>query len=192
MTEAGALPIEVREAGEAVEAAAPYWWILLITGSAWILFSIIVLRFDPASVTSISIIFGCAMLAAAAVELFMVFAGRGWARLGHGLLALTCLVIGVVAFVHPGNTFRALAAVFSFYLVIKGTVTVILTLAGGRDVDLWWLALITGFVEIGIGFWAAGYWGRSEALLLVWIGIVALMRGIGELVFAFTLRRATA
>jgi uncharacterized membrane protein HdeD (DUF308 family) len=192
MTEAGALPVEVREARDVAYAAGPYWWILLITGSAWILFSIIVLRFDPTSVTSISIVFGCAMLAAAAVELFLAIAGHGWARLGHGALTLVCLVVGIVAFAHPGNTFRALAAVFSFYLVIKGTVTVILTIAGGRHVDMWWLSLITGFVEIGIGFWAAGYWGRSSALLLAWIGIVALMRGIGEIVLAFTLRKAAA
>jgi uncharacterized membrane protein HdeD (DUF308 family) len=192
MTEAGALSAEVREAREAAYAAGPYWWVLLITGSAWILFSIIVLRFDPTSVSAISIVFGCAMLAAAAVELFLTIAGHGWARLGHGLLTLVCLVVGIVAFVHPGNTFAALAAVFSFYLVIKGTVTVILTLSEGRGADMWWLSLITGLIEIAIGFWAAGYWGRSATLLLVWIGIVALMRGIGEIVFAFTLRKAAA
>jgi uncharacterized membrane protein HdeD (DUF308 family) len=173
-----------------MQATAAYWWIFLVTGSAWILFSIIILRFDYTSVTSISILFGCALLAAAAVELLGVFLASGWARLGHGILALASLTIGIVAFVHPGNTFRALAGVLSFYLVIKGTITVILALAGGRDVDLWWLSLITGIVEVAVGFWAAGYWGRSGALLLAWIGITALMRGISELVFAFTLRKA--
>jgi uncharacterized membrane protein HdeD (DUF308 family) len=94
----------------------------------------------------------------------------------------------VIAFIHPGNTFRALAAVMSFYLIVKGTADVILSLAF-RDVELWWLRLITGLIEVVIGFWAAGYWGRSVTLLLVWIGVIALTRGIGEIVLAFSLRR---
>ena len=192
MSEAGALSADVREAREAMDAAGRFWWLFLVTGSAWILFSIIILRFDYTSVTAVSILLGCALIGASVVELIAVFVASGWARLGHGLLALASLAIGIVAFVHPGNTFRALAAVLSFYLVIKGTVTIILTLAGGRDLDLWWLTLITGIVEVALGFWAAGDWGRSEALLLAWIGITALMRGIGEIVFAFGLRRAAA
>ncbi len=191
MAEVGSYPIDMREAREAVDAARRYWWIFLVTGSLWLLFSIVLLRFDYASVTSVSILFGCAMVAAALVELVETFVSQGWGRAGHGVLAVTAGAIAVVSFVHPGDTFRALAAVLSFYLVIKGLVTIVLALAGGRDVDLWWLALVTGIVELALGFWAAGYWGRSEALLLAWIGITALMRGIGELVFAFRLRGAS-
>ena len=41
-----------------------------------------------------------------------------------------------------------------------------------------------------IGFWAAGYWGPSAVLLVVWVGVIALTRGITEVVFAFKLRSA--
>ena len=40
----------------------------------------------------------------------------------------------------------------------------------------------------GFGFWAAGYWGRSATLLIVWVGVIALTRGITEIIFAFKLR----
>ena len=103
------------------------------------------------------------MLAAGLVELLAVFAAHGWARAGHAALALACIVIGVIAFIHPGNTFRALAAVMSFYLIVKGTADVILSLAF-RDVELWWLRLITGLIEVVIGFWAAGYWVSTVGL----------------------------
>ncbi len=186
MSDAGA---EARAADEAaLDAGARVWWVFLVTGGLWLLFAIIVLRFNWASVSSISILFGCTMLAAGLVELLAVFAAHGWARAGHAALALACIVIGVIAFIHPGNTFRALAAVMSFYLIVKGTADVILSLAF-RDVELWWLRLITGLIEVVIGFWAAGYWGRSVTLLLVWIGVIALTRGIGEIVLAFSLRR---
>ena len=55
--------------------------------------------------------------------------------------------------------------------------------------DLWWLGLVTGIIEIGLAFWAAGYFAGSAALLIVWVGISALMRGITEIVMAFMLRK---
>jgi uncharacterized membrane protein HdeD (DUF308 family) len=40
-----------------------------------------------------------------------------------------CVAIGIVAFVHPGDTFSALPAVLSFYLIVKGMFDLILALA---------------------------------------------------------------
>src|SRR6188472_4466704 len=146
MSDAGAGPAEVREAAEAMSEASRFWWILLVTGAAWILFSIIVFRFDWTSVSSISIVFGCFLLAAGITEFVMIAgATRGW-KIGHALLGVAFVVIGIIAFIHPGNTFAALAAVLSFYFVIKGTFDVVVALSS-RDRDLWWLQLLLGIVE---------------------------------------------
>ena len=53
---------------------------------------------------------------------------------------------------------------------------------------LWWLLLITGIVEILIGFWAAGDFGNAAILLVVWVGVLALTRGISAIIFAFEVR----
>jgi uncharacterized membrane protein HdeD (DUF308 family) len=191
MSEATAYPgTEGRVFEDEADAAARFWWVFLFTGSLWLLFSVVLLRFDYTSVSSISILFGCVMIAAGVMEAVAVFVVRGWARLGHGLLALVCLGVGVVAFIHPGNTFRALAGVMSIYLVVKGTLSVIFALADRKELELWWLRLTIGVVEVLVGFWAAGYWGRSSVLLVAWVGVTALTRGITEIVMAFSLRRA--
>jgi uncharacterized membrane protein HdeD (DUF308 family) len=39
-----------------------------------------------------------------------------------------------------------------------------------------------------IGFWAAGSWGASAALLVGWVGGVALIRGVAEIAVAFQIR----
>ena len=52
------------------------------------------------------------------------------------------------------------------------------------------VALAAGIVELAIGVWALGYPGRSAWLLVLWVGIGALMRGITEIVLAFKLRSA--
>ena len=107
-------------AADARDAATRLWWIYLFTGGAWLLFALIVFRFDYTSVSSISILFGIVMIAAGITEFVGVFLTEGWWRLVAALLALAFIVIGIVAFVHPGDTFAALAAVMSFYFVFKG------------------------------------------------------------------------
>ena len=49
-------------------------------------------------------------------------------------------------------------------------------------------ANVAGIVEIILGFWAAGDFGHKVILLVVWVGVAALIRGISEIIFAFTLR----
>jgi uncharacterized membrane protein HdeD (DUF308 family) len=139
-------------------------------------------------VSAISILFGIFMLAAAVMEFVALAMTHGWRLILHGLLAIAFLVIGIVAFIHPGDTFKALAAVISFYFILKGTFDLIVALATRPENDVWWLGLILGIVEILLGFWAAGNFGNKVILLVVWVGVAALTRGISEIIFAFTLR----
>src|SRR3954452_8558991 len=115
-------------ADRAMRDASGVWWIFLVTASAWLLFAIIVFRFDWTSVSYISILFGIVMLFAGIEELFTVGSVRGGWKIAYGLLGLAFIVLGIVAFVHPGGTFKALAAVLSFYFIIKGMFTIVVAL----------------------------------------------------------------
>src|SRR5262249_6453807 len=54
--------IELQSAQDAVDTL---WWLPIVTGSLWILFSLLLFRFDYASVTAISILFGVVCIAGA-------------------------------------------------------------------------------------------------------------------------------
>jgi uncharacterized membrane protein HdeD (DUF308 family) len=177
-----------RSDRETLSEAGGLWWLFLVTGTLWLLFSVIVFRFDYTTVTAISILFGIVVLAAAVMEVTTLVWTRGWRRILHGLLALAFFVIGIVSFVHPGDTFKALAAVISFYFVIKGTFDIAISLATRPVNDVWWIGFSLGIVEVLLGFWAAGDFGHKVILLVVWVGAAALTRGISEIMFAFTLR----
>ncbi len=57
--------------------------------------------------------------------------------------------------------------------------------------SVWWLGLIAGIVEIVIGFWASQQLVHVRAaLLIIWVGVLALVRGITEIVLAFELKSA--
>jgi uncharacterized membrane protein HdeD (DUF308 family) len=166
----------------------PPWWLMLITGTAWILVSVILLRFDYTSVSSISILFGFVALFAGVAEIGVLFMAGGWWKLLHGLLALLFIVTGIVAFIHPGNTFLALAAVFSFFLIFAGTFDIVLAIATRHEIEVWWLQLVGGIIELALGFWAAGYYGRSAVLLVAWVAAFAIIRGVRDLILAFRVR----
>ena len=172
-----------------LEDAARYWWIFLVPGVAWILFAIIVFRFDWTSVNSIAILFGIVMIGAALNEIGNAAASHGWWRALHGLLSAAFVVIAILSFVHPGNTFKALAGVMSFYFILKGIFDVGMGIFL-HGAPLWWLRLLLGVAELVLGFWAAGDFGHRQILLIVFVGAAALTRGLAEILFAFGLRSA--
>jgi uncharacterized membrane protein HdeD (DUF308 family) len=92
-----------------------------------------------------------------------------------------------VAFIHPGNTFSALAAVLSFYFVIKGGWN-IATSIGLGGLQFRWITFLVGIAELLLGFWAAGYFGHRTVLLVVWVGALALTRAVTDVIEAFAIR----
>ena len=172
----------------AVGRVLPPWWLFLVTGIGWAIVGLIVLRFDYTSVHAISLLFGFVAIAAGVMEIVMVFVVPGWWKLLNAVFALAFIIAGVVAFVHPGNTFVALAAVFSFFLVLAGIWDIIMAIASRHEIEVWWLQLIGGIILLFLGFWAAGDYGRSAVVLIAWVAAYALIRGVRDIVYAFRVR----
>jgi uncharacterized membrane protein HdeD (DUF308 family) len=165
----------------------PLWWILLVTGSLWVIFALLVFSFDYRTVTAISILLGTVLLAAALLEAVGAAGTHGWWRMAHIGLAIAFAVLGALAYVHPENTFNALATVFAFYLFLRGIFDIVVALLA-RPAELWWVGLASGVIQILLAFWAAGDFGHKAFLLVVWVGASALTHGVVQLVTAFRLR----
>ena len=180
--------MEMREDAREVTGS---WWLFLLTGIAWLLVSVIVLRFNITSIASVGALLGVVFIVAGANE-FMAMALRdmGWKWL-HGLLGVLFIIGGIWAFVHPIDAFYELASILGFLLIFKGTLDIVSSVMQKELSELWWLSLITGLLELLLGFWASQqYFAPRAALILVWVGFFAIFRGIGEIVLAFELRRA--
>jgi uncharacterized membrane protein HdeD (DUF308 family) len=166
----------------------PPWWLFLLTGVGWTVVALIVLRFDYTTVRAISILFGIVAIAAGVLEIAVTMLARGWWKLLYAILTVVFIAAGIVSFIHPGDTFVALAAVISFFLVFAGTFDIITAISARREMEVWWLQLIGGIIEIALGFWAAGYYGRSAILLVAWVAAFAIIRGVRDIVLAFRIR----
>ena len=168
---------------------ADSWWVLLVTGILWFLISLIVLRFDLASLAAVGTMLGVVLLIASLNEFFIASVRRGW-RWAHVLVGVVFAVGGVWAFLRPIATFVELAAILGFLLVFKGTLDLVASVATKEEGELWWLGVVVGILEILLGFWASQHLFPARAdLILLWVGFSAMFRGFSEVVVAFQLRR---
>jgi uncharacterized membrane protein HdeD (DUF308 family) len=168
------------------ENAAPVWWVFLITGTAWLVLSLIMFRFDITSAKTIGVLAGIVFLVAGGIEFCMVAVVRsGWWKALNAFLGVLLVAGGIVAFIHPKNAFVAVASVIGFMFLFVGIFDLIV--AFSDRTGLWWVRMITGFICIGIAFWASGAFQRKSILLVAWLGLFALFRGINSFIVAFTL-----
>ena len=173
---------------DVIEEAADRWWLFLVTGIAWLVFALIVFQWDYSTVYAVSILFGVVALFAGVNEFFqIVVSTTGW-KIVHGILGVLFVIAGIWALVHPHNAFATLAALIGFFLLFKGVFDLTVGFMARSQFDLWWLQLVLGVLEIGLAFWVAGTFRREVILLVVYVGLVALSRGITELFLAFKLR----
>jgi uncharacterized membrane protein HdeD (DUF308 family) len=104
------------------------------------------------------------------------------ARLRRRLVGVAA---GIAAFVWPALTLFVLALVTAWSLVINGVVRIVDSVAG-RARELWWLGLLAGVLELGLGLWAIGSPGRELLLLVNLIGIYLIIAGVDAIVVALT------
>jgi uncharacterized membrane protein HdeD (DUF308 family) len=170
--------------------AARLWWLFIVTGSLWLLFGLIIFRFNIDTVTGIGIAVGAFCIAAGVNEFLAVGASRGGWKVLRGGLGVLFVLVGVVALAYPHRTFVEVAAIFSFLLLFKGGFDMFTSLMLRRQMDIWWVPFSVGVLEILLAFWSAGNFGREAVLLVVWVGAAALARGVTEIILAFRLRDA--
>src|SRR3954469_2261075 len=166
-----------------------FWWLLLVTGAAWIVLSIVILRFDYTTVAAVAVLFGVYCLVAAVNETMIgaLSSSTGW-RIAHWLLAVLLVVVGVVSLMNLGATFVTLAAIISFYFIFRGCFDIVMAFAGS-SVPGCWVLLSSGLIELGLGFWAAGSRNVSVVVLVVLVAAGALVHGIGEIALAFQIHQ---
>ena len=176
------------EEREVIEEAADKWWAFLLTGIAWLVFALIVFQWNYKTVYAISILFGVVALFAALNEFLRIAVSTtGW-KIVHGILGVLFVVAGIWALAHPHNAFATLAALIGFVFLIKGIFDLTAAFVTKDEFQLWWLQLIAGVIEILLAFWVAGSFRDQAILLVAYVGVIALTRGITELFLAFKLK----
>ena len=179
---------------DAKEMTSGWGW-YLAAGIAWVLFSFIVLSFNFRTVWAIAIFFGIGFIVGGIMELAVAAVSPGWKWL-YITIGIISIIAGIVALAWPGETFLVLAAIIGWLLLFYGIVDVVVSIGTRHIQDLWWLQLIAGIAMMLLGLWAiapdnqtVSTW-RGTVLLVFWVGIAALMRGISDIIVGFRVRSA--
>ena len=163
------------------------WGWYLGAGIGWVVVGLAILTVQPATIALIGFIVAGLLLVGGAFEIAMALTAPGWRWL-HAVAGVLFVIAGILAFLEPFQTFVGLSILFGWYLVIMGTVVLIVSLGPRAPGSLWGLGVAVGIMEILIGLWAIGYPNRSAWLLILWIGIGAMSHGIADIVSAFHIR----
>lgn len=175
-------------ADEAIRPLGNRWWIFVVTGIGWILFANLILSFSYRTVWAVAVFAGFHLVFAGLSELAiarMVDEMR-WA---HLLLGVMGVVAGLLAFFWPQATFGVLARLVAWVLVIRGALDIVMGLALREEDTWWWLRLVLGVVQIVVAFWIAGRPDASMVVLVLWVGVTAVAKGVGDVILAFRLRQ---
>jgi uncharacterized membrane protein HdeD (DUF308 family) len=165
------------------------WWIFVVSGIVWFAISLVVLRFDESSITTVGVIMGIVFLLAALGELLMLASdlSAGW-KIMNAILGFVFLLGAIWCFVQPEKATWALASVLGFILLVMGSFEILRAVAVKDFNPLWWLGLIAGILLLALAFWASQQLVTVKLnALLFYIGIMAMFRGIGQIVYAFTI-----
>jgi uncharacterized membrane protein HdeD (DUF308 family) len=180
---------------EDMRSATGNWGWFLAAGIAWILFAFILLSFNYRTVWAIALFFGIAFIMGGLMEFAVAAAAPGWKWL-YVLIGIVSIVAGIIALAWPGQTFLVLSAIAGWLLLFYGIIDIVWAFSTRHLEGLWWMQLISGIIMVLLGFWAISpdtatvstY--RGAVLLVVWIGVAALFRGVSDIIVGFRLRSA--
>ncbi len=172
---------------EVLAETSRLWGLLLVSGVLFLILGFVVLSYDTESLAVTSILLGLAFIMGGLSQFALASVAQSWRWLWI-LGGVIGLAAGVVAFAYPGETLVVLGLLLGWFLLVSGIVHVVFAMTN-RDVDGWWLGLISGAIEIGLGAWAAGNPDRSVLLLITIVGIFCVIRGVVDIVRAFRLRK---
>jgi uncharacterized membrane protein HdeD (DUF308 family) len=180
---------------EDMRSATGNWGWFLAAGIAWILFAFILLSFNYRTVWAIALFFGIAFIIGGLMEFAVAAAAPGWKWL-YVLIGIVSIVAGIIALAWPGQTFLVLSAIAGWLLLFYGIIDIVWAFSTRHLEGLWWMQLISGIIMVLLGFWAISpdtatvstY--RGAVLLVVWIGVAALFRGVSDIIVGFRLRSA--
>ena len=178
--------------------ATRYWWLMVVAGVAWLVIAWVVLRADVGSLAAVGVLAGIVFVAAGVNEAAVGSVVTGGWRVLHYALGFLFVLAGLWAFIRPIDTFFALASVLGLILVFSGAFEIARGVASRGENPYWWIGLISGVLLLLLAVWVssadpATALARRTYLILFWVGFMALLRGITQIMLGFSMRHvATA
>ena len=101
------------------------------------------------------------------------------------LQGVVTLIFGIAAVFWPGLTLVTLLYLFSTFVLIFGILTMVRGFMNIGDTGSWFIEIILGFFELGVGIYLLRHPQVSFATFILLIGFALIARGIVDMVMSF-------
>jgi len=172
--------------GAAAEELSKQWWVLLVSGLLAIVVGVVILSINW-TVHDLALVVGIFLIVNGVLRMLtppMDNTGRRWS-LGVGLVTA---LVGVAFLAWPSVSLLTLAIFIGAWVLVRG----VFDLAGGivsrQDVKFWWLYVIFGVIEVGLGLVLLDRPDLSLALAIAIVGVWAILIGTLEVLVAFEVK----
>jgi len=140
-------------------------------------------------VVTVGVLTGIMFLVFAAEEFVLAVLDGGPTRWLWAFFGVLLFAAGIVALIHPRETFAGFAEILGFVFLLIGIIWTVQAFAERAFSSLWWMGLVSGILLIVLAFWTSGQFFLERAYtLLIFVGIWALLKGVTDIVRAFQLR----
>ena len=173
-----------------LSAFAANWRVLALRGLAALIFGLVVLLWPGAVLAAISLLFGIYAIVDGGVVLVPALrtSGRGarrWLPLIEGAVGV---IAGLLALLWPGLTASGVLYIIIGWAFTTGVLKIVTAIMLRSEVENAWLLAGSGALSVLLGVVLAALVGLNVSSLAPFIGVFAVVVGIGLIVFAFRTR----
>jgi uncharacterized membrane protein HdeD (DUF308 family) len=166
------------------------WWVLALRGLAAIVFGILTFVAPMATIAVLVLFWGAYALVDGAFAIFAAFKGPNpdgfpWWVLLMGVVAV---LAGVYAFMAPALTAIALVYVIGIFAAIRGVAEIATAIRLRKEIDNEWMLIAAGALSLVFGLFLLLFPGAGALALIVYIGAMAIVIGVVEVMLALRLR----
>ena len=171
---------------------AKKWWLLLLRGTAGILFGVLALCMPGLTILSLTYVWGAYALADGLLSLGAAISGEGAGMNSRWWLAaigLVGILAGVTSFLWPGVTALVLLTFVAVWALMGGVLQIWGAVMLRKELKEEWIPVLSGLLSIAFGLLLIA-WPGVGFLALIWtLGWFALLSGVLQIVFAFRLKK---
>lgn len=95
------------------------------------------------------------------------------------------ILFGLAAIAWPGMTLATLALIFALYIIVAGVINIVTGVLSGEALRYWFLILLLGVIEIGVGVYTLRSPGVTLGALVLLIGGMFTVRGVLQVIAGF-------
>lgn len=170
-------------------ALSRHWWVVLLFGLFAVAFGVLALMAPVRTAAVLAMWLGVMAIVEGVVALASAISGsapvsRGWAV----FYALVSIAFGVLALLNPLATASVLLLFLAAWLVVGGIYRIVFAIRVRRHIRGEWLLILSGLLAVALGVMFALNPLGGLMVTSLWIGAMALVYGVLQVVVAFRLR----